>query len=124
MQKVEELALISVGRGVGFAALGIATLMLALSWDILSCMKAGGILTLMTSLTLLMKAYRAPLKNYKRTEVWIMMAPADRPSDAIAQGLIGEVLQRTYLTFAQHTAGVAGGLLLFATLLNLAAMTR
>jgi hypothetical protein len=124
MQKVDELALISIGRGVGFAALGIATLMLALSWDIMSCMKAGGILTLMTSLTLLMKAYRAPLRDYRRTEVWIMMAPAERPSDAIAQGLIGEALQRTCLLFALHTSGVAGVLLLFATLLDLAALTR
>ena len=122
MQKVEELALISIGRGVGFAALGIGTLMLGLSADLLNCLKAGGILTLMTSLVLLMKGFRAPQKDYKRTEVWIMLAPAERPSATVAQGMIGEVLKRTYLTFAFHAALISGGLLVLATLLSLAAI--
>jgi hypothetical protein len=121
MQKVEELALISVGRGVGFAALGIATMMLGLSADLLNCLKAGGILTLITSLILLMKGARAPQKDYKRTEVWIMMTPAERESTKGAQGMIGEVLKRTYFTFALHTALVSGGLFLFAMLISLAA---
>jgi hypothetical protein len=124
MHKVEELALISVGRGVGFAALGIGTLMLGLSSDLLSCLKAGGILSLVTSLTLLMKAYRAPVKDYKRTEVWIMMEPIDRPSATIAQNIIGDVLKRTYLTFALHAAYVAGGLLFLATLISLTTIVR
>jgi hypothetical protein len=122
MQKVEELALISIGRGVGFAALGIGTLMLGLSADLLNCLKAGGILTLMTSLVLLMKGFRAPQKDYKRTEVWIMLSPAERPSATVAQGMIGEVLKRTYLTFAFHAALISGGLLVLATLLSLAAI--
>ena len=124
MQKVEELALISVGRGVGFAALGIGTLMLGLSSDLLSCLKAGGILSLLTSVTLLMKAYRAPAKDYKRTEVWIMMSPTERPSATIAQGIIGEVLKRTYLTFALHAAFVSGSLLFLAILFSLTAIAR
>jgi hypothetical protein len=122
MQKVEELALISVGRGVGFAALGIGMLMLGLSADLLSCLQAGGILTLLTSLILLMKGFRAPQKDYKRTEVWIMLSPAERPSATVAQGMIGEVLKRTYLTFAFHAALISGGLLVLATLLSLAAI--
>jgi hypothetical protein len=124
MHKVEELALISVGRAVGFAALGIGTLMLGLSSDLLSCLKAGGILSLVTSLTLLMKAYRAPVKDYKRTEVWIMMEPIDRPSATIAQNVIGDVLKRTYLTFALHAAYVAGGLLFLSTLISLTTTVR
>ena len=124
MQKVEELALISVGRGVGFAALAIGTLMLGLSADLLNCLKAGGILSLITSLTLLMKGYRAPLKDYKRTEVWIMMTPAERQSLAREHRMIGEVLKRTYLTFALHTAFISGGLLVIAALLSLSAVTR
>lgn len=121
MQKAEELALISVSRAVGFAALAIGTLMIGLSADLLNCLKAGGILTLMTSLILLMKGLRAPQRDYRRTEVWIMMSPDDRPSAAVAQGVIGEALKRTYLTFALHLAAVSGGLFLLATAFSVSA---
>jgi hypothetical protein len=124
MQKVEELALISVSRAVGFAALAIGTTMIGLSADIMNCLKAGGILTLMTSLILLMKGLRAPQRDYKRTEVWIMMAPDDRPNAAVAQGVIGEVLKRTYLTFAFHLAIVSSGLLLLAMAFSLTGAVR
>jgi hypothetical protein len=124
MQKVEELALISVSRAVGFAALAIGTMMIGLSSDLLNCLKAGGILTLMTSLILLMKGLRAPQRDYKRTEVWIMMSPDDRPNATVAQGVIGEVLKRTYLTFALHLAIVSGGLLLLATVFSLSGALR
>lgn len=124
MHKVEELALISVARGVGFAALAIATLMLGLSSDLQTSLKAGGILTLITSLTLLMKGLMAPQRDYKRTEVWIMLDPNDRPSAALAQDLIGDALKRTYLNFARHAALISGGLLLLAMVLNLATPLR
>jgi len=119
MQKVEELALISVSRAVGFAALAIGTMMIGLSSDLLNCLKAGGILTLLTSFILLLKGLRAPQRDYRKTEVWIMLNPNDRPHAAVAQGMIGEVLKRTYLTFAFHLATVSGGLLLLAMTLSL-----
>jgi hypothetical protein len=121
MEKVEQLALISVSRAVGFATLAIGILMLGLSADLPNCLKAGGILTLITSLVLLMKGLRAPQRDYRRTEVWIMMNPNDRPSAAVAQGVIGKALKRTYLTFALHLAAVSGGLLLLATAFSLSA---
>jgi hypothetical protein len=124
MQKVEELALISVSRAVGFAALGIGTLMIGLSADLLNCLKAGGILTLITSLILLMKGVRAPQRDYKRTEVWIMLNPDDRPNATVAQEMIGEALKRIYLTFAFHAALISGGLLLFAMAVSLSAAIR
>jgi hypothetical protein len=124
MQKVEELALISVARGVGFAALAIATLMLGLSADLLTCLKAGGILTLVTSLILLMRGLRAPQRDYKRTEVWIMLEPEERPSAAIAQDMIGDALKRTYLNFALHAACISGGLLLLALIISLSTPLR
>jgi hypothetical protein len=121
MQKVEELALISVSRAVGFAALAIGTLMVGLSSDLLNCLKAGGILTLITSLVLVMKGVKAPQRDYKRTEVWIMMNPDDRPSANVAQEMIGEALRRIYFTFALHAAFISGGLLLLAMAFSLSA---
>ena len=124
MRRLEELAVISVGRGVGFAALAIATFMIGLSADLLACLQAGGILSLITCFTLLLKALRAPRQHYKRTEVWIMMNPEERPHSAVAQDLIGETLRRTYLNFAMHAALVAGGLLFLSLMVQAAAVIR
>jgi hypothetical protein len=75
MERVNELALISVGRAVGFTALAIGTFMVGLAADLLTCLRTGGILTLITALILLMRGLQAPRRNYKQTEVWIMLNP-------------------------------------------------
>jgi hypothetical protein len=104
LQRIEHVAQISVARACGFGALAIVTFMTALSGDIVSCLKAGGILTLFMCLVLLLKARHAAGRSYKRTEVWIMLAPQDRPHSAIAQQVIGNVLRETFLSFAMHAA--------------------
>jgi hypothetical protein len=124
MEKIDNLAMLSVGRGVGFAALGIATFMIGLSADLAMSLKSGGILALITSLTLFMKGLRAPRHNYKHTELWVMLNPDDRPNAAVAQGMIGEALKRTYLSFALHAALVAGGFLFLSLLVTTAIALR
>lgn len=79
--------------------------------------RAGGILTLITSLVLLIRGLQAPNRPYKRTEVWLMLQPEDRPQAALAQTLIGETLKHTYLTFAFHSALIAGAMLFLSLLL-------
>lgn len=124
MRRVQEAAWLSVARGCGFAALAIATFMFAMSGNIAVALKAGGILSLLTSLVLLVRAWQAPHRPYKRTEVWIILEPDDRPQGAQAQALIGEALKRTYLQFASHAAIIAGGLLLFSLMITGAAILR
>jgi len=117
MHRLQEMAWVSIARGCGFAALAIATFMFGMAGNVPASLRAGGILTLITSLILLAKGLRAPNRPYKRTEVWIMLAPEDRPQPALAQTLIGETLKHTYLTFALHSALIAGGMLLLSLLL-------
>lgn len=109
MHRVQQLAWLSVARGCGFAALAIFTFMIGLSGDMPAAFKAGGILTLIASLVLLVKGWQAPARPYKRTEVWVMLQPDERPHAALAQTLIGETLRRTYMMFALHSAMLAGG---------------
>jgi hypothetical protein len=115
MQRVERAAQACVGRACGFAALGIVTFMFALSWSPAFCFKSGGILTLIVTLILVMKGLAARSRPYKRTEVWLILEPEERPQPEIAQTVIGTALRWTYLTFAQHTAAIAA-LMLFASL--------
>ena len=56
-----------------------------LSGDMPRSFKAGGILSLMTSAILLLKAWQASRRSYKHTELWLMLPPHDRPHSAIAQ---------------------------------------
>lgn len=119
MHRLEEAAWVSVARGCGFAALAIVTFMFGMAGNMPGAFKAGGILTLITSLILLFRGWQAPNKPYKRTEVWMMLEPEDRPQAALAQTVIGETLKHTYLTFAFHSALIAGGMLLMSLLLAL-----
>ena len=104
LQRIEHVAQVSVARACGFGALAILTFMIGLSGDMASSLKAGGFLTLFMCLVLLLKAWYAAARSYKQTEVWLMLAPADRPHSAIAQQVIGTVLRETYLYFAMHSA--------------------
>ena len=119
MRRLQEVAWVSIARACGFAALAIGTFMFGLSGDALMSFRAGGILTLITSLILLVRGLQAPTRPYKRTEVWLMLEPKDRPQAALAQTVIGETLKHTYLTFALHSALIAGGMLLLSLLLAL-----
>ena len=42
---------------------------------------------------------------------WLMLEPAERPSDAVAQQIIGTVLRDVYIQFAVRTAVIAAALL-------------
>ena len=119
MRRLQQMAWLSIARACGFAALAIGTLMFGLSGNVLMSFRTGGILTLITSLILLVRGLQAPTRPYKRTEVWMMLEPEDRPQAALAQTVIGETLKQTYLTFALHSALIAGGMLLLSLLLAL-----
>ncbi len=103
-ERIELFANLSVARGCGFAALAILTVALGLSATPIVSLQSAGYLFLLMSIILLLKASLAGTRSYKRTEVWIMLEPQERPSPIFAQVAIGEVLRRTYLKFARLAA--------------------
>lgn len=117
LDRIEKLAQLSVARGCGFAAVAILTFFVGMSADLTAAIKSAGLLSLLTCLVLLIKAWSAPKRPYKHTELWVMLKPAERPQPEIAQQVIGTVLRETYLTFALHSA-------LFSFLLLGAAIVR
>jgi len=70
-------------------------------------LETGGVLSLGLSLILLVRGYASRHVSYKRTELWIMLNPDDRPATAVAQQIIGGVLRRTYWRYGLHTATMA-----------------
>lgn len=103
-EKIELFANISVARGCGFAALTILTIALGLSATPIISLQSAGYLFLLMAIILLLKASTAGTKSYRRTEVWIMLDPQERPSPVFAQIAIGEVLRRTFLKYARLSA--------------------
>lgn len=117
MTRIEDLAELSVGRGCGFAAIGIATFMVGMSAQLALAFKAGGIALLIMCFVLVLKAWRAETSPYKRTEVWVMLRKDDRPQPAVAQKLIGAALRRVYLRYALRTGAMAAALLVCSLVL-------
>ncbi len=109
LDKLERLAHFSVGRAVGFASIAVVMCFLALAGDLVAALKCTGVLTLLITMVLLLKARLAPGQNYKRTELWILLKPPERPHPEVAQQIIGTVLRETYLMFALHSGLIAAG---------------
>lgn len=114
LDRIEQVAHISIGRGCGFAGLAIFTTMFAFSGEPVTAFKVGGVLTLGVALILVLRATRAQAHPYKRTEVWVMLDPEERPKGEVAQRVIGQVLRETYLKYAVGCAGIAGLMLVIA----------
>jgi hypothetical protein len=102
--RIRELALVSIGRACLFGLLGIATFMFALlAWPGLA-MRSGAVMFLVTSAILMLKAAQAPTRNYRRTEVWLLLGKQHDLPETRAQAIFGEVLRSTYVQFARITA--------------------
>ncbi len=119
MNAVEKAAFISVGRACGFKGLAIFCLMFGLSFELALAARAGGILCAILTAILVLYAYRARFRRYKRTELWIILDKAERPPAGIAQKIVGQVLHETYLWFARRTAANSAVLLGAALALKL-----
>ena len=61
--------------------------------------QAGGLLTLMMTFILILKARYALTQNYKRTEMWIMLPKEFRPPERYAQWAASTVLAGRLLHF-------------------------
>ena len=101
---IEKAAFVSVGRACGFAGFAVLCVMVGLSFEPLVAARTGGAATFAMTLFLGYRAKSSPARPYRHTEVWIMLAKAERPDDSLAQKLIGEALRDAYIWYARQTA--------------------
>jgi hypothetical protein len=125
IDNLERLAAFSTARACGFAAIAVVMMMLAFagSGEPIAALKAGGIMMLIITAVLVLKAMNAHDRSYKNTELWILLRPDERPDAAIAQQIIGNVLHTTYLRFALQSTGLAIAMLASAVLMALFGVT-
>lgn len=107
MDVIERMAQLSILRALGFTALGISCVMVGLSYDPVLCFKTGAGLALLTAVILVWKGLDAPRRNIRKTEVWIMLDGKLGLPKEHAQRLVGGLLRRLYLFYAEVALGFA-----------------
>lgn len=104
MHEISQATRVSVGRAVGFGVLAIVMTMLGTCFDPLLTLKCGAFgFTLMAAI-LLFKAERAPARDHRATEVWMMIPKDRRPPEAVARPVITRAAVETYGRFGLHAA--------------------
>lgn len=107
MDRIRVLAVLSVRRACGFAALAIVTVMFGLAADPLLSVKSGAVLTSFAVAVLYWKALEAPKRNYRHTELWIMLERTPDIPEAHVGRFINAVLHEVYLWHAERAAAIA-----------------
>ena len=119
MEQMRRIAYEIVLRACGFGSLAIFCVMIGMSFEPKLAFKAGGFLTTLMSVILILKAYEARTKHYRKTELWLYLPKELRPPDEHAQWASSTVLHETYLTFARWTALIAIAMWVLALLFSI-----
>jgi hypothetical protein len=104
VEEMRQIAYTTVLRACAFASLAIFCVMIGLSFLPRSAFQAGGFLTIVMTLVLVLKAHEARTKDHRHTELWLYLPKERRPPQGIAQKTISTLMRETYLVFARWTA--------------------
>src|SRR4029078_2487832 len=115
---MRRVAYESVLRACGFASLAIFCVMVGMSFMPREAFQTGGFLTTAMTLVLILKAFEARTKDYRRTEMWLYLEKDQRPPARYAQWASATVLRETYLTFALWTSAISVALWVLALLFS------
>lgn len=107
MEEIRRIAFETVLRACGFGFLAIFCVMIGLSFLPRSAFQAGGFLSMLMTLALVLKAHEAKTKDHRRTEMWLYLPEASRPPAAHAQRTIAAVMRETYLQCARWSAMIS-----------------
>jgi hypothetical protein len=107
MEEMRRVAHETALRACGFASLAIFCIMVGLSFNARASFQAGGILTTLMAVVLILKSREALTKDHRRTEMWLYLPKDFRPPEAYARWAAATVLRDTYLTFALWTSAIS-----------------
>ena len=119
MEEMRKVAFASVARACGFGMLAIVSVMMGLLYDPRLVFQTGGILTLIMTFILILKARYALTQNYKKTEMWLYIEKDFRPPEAYAQWAASTVMRDAYFSFAMYTALISIAMWVTALLMGL-----
>lgn len=104
---IRRCAELSVRRGCGFALMAIVTAMVGFSGEPWIAIRSGAMFVLIAAVVLFWKGWTARKRNYRHTEVWLMIEDAPALPRERLQTMIGGALADVYFSHAQLAAYVA-----------------
>jgi len=109
MEILRTLADLSIRRACGFAALGIGTVMLGLSYDLVLSFRSGAILTSIVCGVIWLRAWISPWRDIRDTEMWMLLAHERRhltrgPDAGRVAEAAGAVLRERLIWHAERVA--------------------
>ena len=107
MEEMRRIGYETVLRACGFASLAIFCVLIAMSFVPRQAFQAGGFLSMLMTLVLVLKAYEARTKDHRRTEMWLYLPKENRPPQAAAQQMVSTLMREIYLLFARWSAMVS-----------------
>jgi hypothetical protein len=119
MDEIRRVGFECVGRAVMFGSLAIGCVMMGYSFNPVSSLRFGAILTLTMALALTLKATTAGTKNPKHTEVWLYLDEKSRPRDSHTHQVFGTIMREIYEFYARIALGVAVGFFMLSLVLML-----
>jgi hypothetical protein len=104
---IRRYAELSVRRGCGFALMAIVTAMVGFSAEPWIAVRTGTVFVTIAAIVLFWRGRSARARNYRYTEVWLMIEDAPAlPRDRL-QTMIGGALAEVYFSHARVAAYMA-----------------
>lgn len=107
MNRVDYLAEISIARGCGFAVLAIIVTMCGMAGDLELCLKVGAGLSMLLGIVLAWRAWHAPRRDPRQTEVYLMLDKGRDLPESYPLPQINETLRRIYVKYAEYSGAMA-----------------
>lgn len=104
---IRHYAELSVRRGCGFALMAIATAMVGFSSEPWIAIRSGLVFVTIAAVVLFWRGWTARARNYRRTEVWLMIEDAPALPRERLQDMIGGALADVYFSHARLAAYMA-----------------
>ena len=98
---------VSIRRALGFAMIAMLSIGAGLSFDPPMALKSSALEAMLAAAILIYKAIPAPTRDYRRTEVWMLLDKTHHLPETRAQAVIGTILRERYLKHAEYAAIVA-----------------
>lgn len=104
MDRIRHFADLSIRRACGFGFLAIGTMVIGTSWDARLAAKTAAIGVTLMAAVLVWKGFQAPERDYRQTEVFLLMDQTHDFPEARAQQVFGNVLRERYIWHGTTTA--------------------
>lgn len=106
-EDIKRFAELSVRRGCGFALMAVVTAMVGFSAEPWIAVRSGAVFVLIAAVVLFWRGWTARARNYRRTEVWLMIEDAPALPRERLQDMIGGALADVYFSHARLASYMA-----------------